>query len=81
MNEPRGTIGRILGPAGPDLGCDHSGDVLDQFVEAELAGLAARQAFPEVANHLEACPDCREDYVALTELLKAAGDLSGEGSA
>ena len=81
MNGPRDILERFLGPAGPDLGCDHSGDLLEQFVEAEHGRRPVSEIFPEVANHLQGCPDCREDYVALTELQKAAGDRSGEGSA
>lgn len=78
MNETRGTLGQILGSTGPDLGCDHSGDMLDQFVESELAGRRAREEFPEVANHIDACPDCGEDYAALKKLLEDAAGRSGE---
>jgi hypothetical protein len=81
MSGPRWTLRHVLGSSGPDLGCDHSVDLLDQFVEAEQAGRPASETFPEVANHLLACPDCREDYVALTALLKDAGHPPGAGSA
>jgi hypothetical protein len=78
MRGTRGAMERILGPTGPDLGCDHSGDMLDQFVEAELAGRRVRDEFPEVANHIDACPDCGEDYVALRALLADAAGPAGE---
>ena len=78
MNGTRVTLGRILGPTGPDLGCDHSGDMLDQFVEAELAGRRARDEFPEVAVHIDACPDCGEDYIALKDLLEDAASPPGD---
>lgn len=78
MSEPRQLLRRILGPAGADAGCDHSGELLDQFVEAELAGRAAAELFPEVAAHLEGCPDCREDHDGLRAL---AGSAPSEGPA
>jgi len=68
MNAPRDTLRRILGPTGRDAGCEHSLELADEFVELELRGGAAREAFPDVATHLDACPDCREDYAGLREL-------------
>ena len=79
MNGPRVTIRRILGPAGPDPGCDRSGDLLDQFVEAELAGRAMSDALREIGTHLEARPDCREDYPGPRALVEAtSGEAGGD---
>lgn len=71
MNGSQRTIRRILGPAGPDSGCERSGDLLDQLVEAERAGRPMTKALRAVANHLEGCPDCREDYLGLSALTDA----------
>ena len=49
-------LGRILGPAGPEVGCDECFDELDRFVELELA-------------HLEGCPACREEHESLRALV------------
>jgi hypothetical protein len=71
MNQSPGMIRRILGPDGPDAGCERSLELLDQVIEADRAGRAVRDAFPDIAVHLEACPDCREDYDGLRELVRS----------
>jgi hypothetical protein len=68
MNGSPDILRRVLGPTGSDPGCDHTGELLDQFVEAELAGRPAREMFPDVASHQDGCPDCREDHLALRDL-------------
>lgn len=78
MNGSRQTLRRILGPTGTDAGCERSLEVGDQLVEEELAGRVAAEMFPDVALHVEACPDCREDYEGLRKLARSA---RGEGSA
>jgi hypothetical protein len=68
---PDQLIGRLLGPAGPEVGCDECFDQLDVFVEAELAGTDAGERNPGMAAHLEGCPACREDYESLKALLES----------
>ena len=58
----------ILGPGGSDAGCDRSLDLVDQLIDLELAGQAVPAPLLEVASHLAACPDCREDYEAILAL-------------
>ena len=69
MNEGRDVVRRLIGAAGPDAGCEGCADVLDIYVESELAGLASAERYPEAAAHLADCPDCREDHDALVALL------------
>jgi hypothetical protein len=69
MTEGRDPIRWLIGSAAPDAGCEGCGDVLDVYVEGELAGLASAERLPEAAAHLTACPDCREDHDALVALL------------
>ena len=40
------TLGRLLGPAGPEVGCDVCFDELDRYVELEVAGADADAAVP-----------------------------------
>jgi hypothetical protein len=68
---PDELIGRVLGPAGPEVGCDECFDQLDTFVEAELAGADAPGRHPGMAAHLEGCPACREDYESLKALVES----------
>ena len=76
MSGPAEVLRRLIGPAGGDPGCDGSLDTFELFLEADLAGRPAAELFPGAAVHLEACPDCHEDYVGLRELALAAGDES-----
>ena len=64
-------IGRLLGPAGPELGCEECFEELDRYVELELAGVDAEDAVPGMRAHLEGCPACHDDYVSLRTLIEA----------
>jgi len=77
MSEPRDEmlLGRLLGPAGPEIGCDECFDRLDEYVEAELAGADADARVPGMHAHLAGCPACAEDHSSLLELVRGdAGD-------
>jgi hypothetical protein len=58
-------LGRLLGPAGPDVGCEVCFDELDRFVELEVAGQDADAAIPGLRAHLDGCPACREEHESL----------------
>jgi anti-sigma factor RsiW len=62
-------LGRLLGPAGPEVGCDECFEHLDRYVELELAGTTADAAIPGLRAHLEGCPACREDHASLRALV------------
>jgi hypothetical protein len=63
------TLGRLLGPGGPEVGCDECFDQLDRYVELELAGEDADTAIPGLSAHLSGCPACREEHDSLYALL------------
>jgi hypothetical protein len=63
------TLGRLVGPAEPDIGCDACFDELDRYVELELAGQDADAALPGFHAHLDGCPACREEHESLRALL------------
>jgi anti-sigma factor RsiW len=65
-------LGRLFGPAGPEVGCDVCFDELDRYVELELAGADADAAIPGLRAHLAGCPACREEHESLRALV--AGD-------
>ena len=73
-SEPEGALGRLLGPAGPEIGCDQCFDQLDGYVESELAGRDADVEFPGLAAHLEGCPACREEHDSLLALVDTGSD-------
>ena len=62
-------LGRLLGPAEPEVGCDVCFDELDRYVELELAGADADAAVPGLRAHLDGCPACREEHESLRALV------------
>ena len=70
--EPRDlndVVGRLLGPAGPEIGCDACFEELDRYVELEVAGEDADAAIPGLRAHLDGCPACREEHESLRVLV------------
>jgi len=62
-------LGRLLGPAEPEVGCDRCFAELDRYVELELAGADADAAISGLRAHLEGCPACREEHDSLRALV------------
>ena len=62
-------LGRLLGPAGPEVGCEVCFEELDRYVELELAGENVDVAIPGLRAHLEGCPACREEHESLRALV------------
>jgi hypothetical protein len=67
--ELRQALGRLLGPAAPEVGCDECFDKLDEYVELELSGGNADAAVPGLRAHLAGCPACREEHDCLLALV------------
>jgi hypothetical protein len=61
----------VLSTRPDEIGCDECLDQLDRFVEMKLAGKDAAKAMPLVQDHLDRCRDCREEFEALLEALRA----------
>ncbi len=55
-----------------EISCDEVLAVLDQFVEAVKRGENVLLLMPLVRQHLEMCPDCREEYEMLLRMLQPA---------
>lgn len=70
MSDPQDLLRRVLGTTGDDAGCERTLEVLDEYVEHQLAGRSAVARYPDVATHLAACPDCAEDRQALMDLVR-----------
>lgn len=62
-------LGRLLGPAEPEVGCEICFDELDRYVELELEGNDADAAIPGLRAHLAGCPACREEHQSLRALV------------
>lgn len=71
-NEPqRDWLERVLGPSGYEVGCDECFELLDEYVELELAGVDVDERLPGVRAHLQGCAACRDEREALRELVIA----------
>jgi anti-sigma factor RsiW len=68
----RNLIARLLGPSEAEVSCERCFELLDQYVELELAGENADARLPGMRAHLEGCPACAEDHESLRELVIAA---------
>jgi hypothetical protein len=56
----------LLGPIGPEIGCEECFERLDEYVDGhDVPGMAA---------HLEGCPACHEDYESLLALVREDDD-------
>jgi hypothetical protein len=60
---------RLLGPDGPEIGCDECFDLLDRYVTLEVAGADAERELPGFRAHLDGCPACREEHDSLYALV------------
>lgn len=70
---PERLLGQLLGGSGYDIGCEQCFELLDVYVEAELAGEDAEHRVPGMRTHLEGCPACAEEHQSLRELLTVLG--------
>jgi hypothetical protein len=74
MDKPSDTtraLEDVLGPSGPEVSCEQCFELLDQYVELELAGTDPDPQLPGMRAHLEGCPACNEDHESLLELAAA----------
>jgi len=67
-------VGRLLGPAGPEVSCEACFELLDRYVELEVAGADADTALPGMRAHLAGCPACAEDHASLLAYVSDAGE-------
>ena len=64
---------RLLGPAGPEVSCEECFELLDEYVDLELAGADADRRLPGMREHLQGCPACREDHESLRDFVRLQG--------
>jgi len=67
---------RVLGPSGPEVTCEESFELLDEYVDLELAGQDADRRLPGMREHLQGCPACYEDHEGLRDLVRLEGEAA-----
>ena len=63
-------VRRLLGPSGPEVTCEECFELLDWYVELELAGVDADCRLPGMREHLQGCPACAEDHESLRDFVR-----------
>lgn len=61
----REMLGMIARTQERELTCDEVHMLIDQFAEMKMRGEDPTRLMPLVQQHLDMCPDCREEYEAL----------------
>ncbi|MBX5475062.1 MAG: hypothetical protein IRZ20_08620 [Thermoleophilia bacterium] len=64
------TLLRLLGPGEPEVDCDECFELLDRYVDLELADEPAEEILPGVRAHLAGCPACAEEHESLRALVE-----------
>jgi hypothetical protein len=54
-----------------EIDCERCLTLVAEFAERELAGRSVPAGLEAVAHHLSICAECREEYEALLQALKA----------
>ena len=68
------TLERLLGPTAYEVTCEECFELLDEYVDLELAGHDADERIPGMRAHLHGCAACNEDYDSLRALVAADDD-------
>ena len=58
-----------------EISCSDVGDALAEFAELHQRGKNVKHLMPLVHQHLEMCPDCREEYEALMSAIEAEEEI------
>jgi predicted anti-sigma-YlaC factor YlaD len=77
MTDPR-HLDALLRARDGDPGCTAGVDIMDAYVELELAGQDPARVYPGTAIHLQSCPGCRTDHDGLLEAARRFADIDPE---
>ena len=67
MSDRPRQLDELLRARDGDSGCTAGQEVMDAYVERELAGEDPARVFPGTAIHLQSCPGCKNDHAGLLE--------------
>jgi predicted anti-sigma-YlaC factor YlaD len=71
-------LDELLRATDGDAGCTAGEDILDAYVELEVAGQDPAHVYPGTAIHLRSCPGCRADHDGLLEAARRFADVTPE---
>jgi hypothetical protein len=71
-------LDELLRATDGDAGCTAGEEILDAYVELELAGEDPARVYPGTAIHLRSCPGCQADHEGLLDAARRFGDMKPE---
>lgn len=71
-------LDRLLVATDGDAGCTAGAEILDAYVELELAGEDPARVYPGTAIHLKSCPGCQTEHDGLLEATRRFADIRAE---
>ena len=74
----RRDLDELLRSVDGDAGCTAGEDILDAYVDLELAGEDPALVLPGTAIHLTSCPGCKADHDGLLEAARRFADITPE---
>jgi hypothetical protein len=71
----KGLLKRLERTRPEELSCEEAYNLIDQYADLVQSGGDAARLLPLVEHHLEMCVDCKEEFEALMQALRASADL------
>ena len=71
-------LDELLRATDGDARCTAGKEILDAYVELELAGEDPARVYPGTAIHLRSCPGCQADHEGLLDAARRFGDMKPE---
>jgi hypothetical protein len=56
-----------------ELACESTHELLDEYADLVAGGQDAEILMPMVKHHMGMCPDCRDEYETLLEIVQSIG--------
>ena len=80
MDDPFASLDHFLRTDPRDAGCTNAFDMLDLYVERQLADADAERCYPRLAAHLVSCEACRVDFEGLLQAVGKSPRRNGSTS-
>jgi len=72
------SLDELLRAEAGDAGCTAGAEILDAYVELQLAGEDPARIYPGTPIHLQSCPGCRADHDGLLEAARRFAGVKPE---
>jgi hypothetical protein len=66
----QGILQKLQNTREQEFSCEETYHLIDQYAEIIEKGEDAQTIMPLINHHLDMCPDCREEFEALLQILE-----------